>query len=239
MPKIVLRRPLWTILLLIVTGCSPSDERLVGLGQQSAERQAEQNQTIADQSRQVTETTRQFVESSADTRRDMIDLQRELVEAEADARSELIQVQQDLVDRDAQCRLELNALQQESQSAIQMERQSIDRQRENLEADRRDIAEERHHAPIVAAAISQIGLVLACLLPLGLCGYLLYVLRHSGDDDAAVTELLIEEIVADEPRFLPVPGLLPTIAEEPPAPSIEHSQDAENDRHSDSPAPVA
>jgi hypothetical protein len=240
MSKILLRRlQLWTILLLIVTGCSPSDERLVELGQQSADRQAEQNRTIADQSRQVTETTRQFVESSGDARTDMIELQRELVEAEAEARSELIQVQQDLVDRDAQCRRELNALQHKSQSAILAERQSIDRQREDLEADRRNIADKRHRAPIVAAAISQIGLVLACLLPLGLCGYLLYVLRHTGDDDAAVTELLIEEIVADKPLFLPVPGLTPTIAEEPPAPSIEHSQDAESDRHSDSPAPVA
>jgi hypothetical protein len=66
MLKTIVRRPqLWTILFLIlVTGCSSSDERLVELGQQSADRQAEQNQTIADQSQQVTETTHQFVESS-------------------------------------------------------------------------------------------------------------------------------------------------------------------------------
>jgi len=215
MPKIVLRRPQWwTILLLIlVTGCSSSeDERLVELGQQACDRQAQQNQTIADQSRQVTEATHQFVESSGDARKEMIELQRELVEAEANARNELIRVQQDLVDRDVQCRQDLNKLQRESQSALQVERHSIDRQREDLEAERRQIAEERQRAPIIAAAMTQVGLILACLAPLALCAYLLHVLRNTADDDTAVTELLVEELSRDRPRLLP-PG--PPYAEQP------------------------
>ncbi len=186
---------------------------MIELGQQSADRQAQQNQTIAEQSRQVTETTQQFVEANGEARKDMIELQRELVDAEAVARNELIQVQQNLLDRDAVCRQDLNTLQRESQSATHSERQSIDRQRESLASERRDIAHERQRAPIIAAAIAQVGLLLACLLPLVLCGYLLYVLRHSGDDDAAVTELLIQEIVTDQPRFLPAAALLPAIAE--------------------------
>ncbi|NQU21990.1 MAG: hypothetical protein HQ567_11960 [Candidatus Nealsonbacteria bacterium] len=214
MSKSVLRRPrFWTILLLlIVTGCSPSDERLVELGQQSADRQAQQNQTIADQSRQVTETTQEFVESSGDARKEMIELQLELVEAEAEARSGLIQVQQDLVDRDAECRQELNELQRESRSAIQVERQSIDRQREGLETERRDIANKRHRAPIIAAAVTQVGLILACLAPLALCAYLLWSLRSTAGEDEAVTELLVEELVSDRRRLL-LPG--PPCAEQP------------------------
>jgi hypothetical protein len=241
MPKTVPPCPrLWTILFLIlVTGCSSSAERLVELGQQSADRQAEQNQTIADQSQQVTETTHQFVESSGDARKEMIELQRELVEAEASARNELVRIQQDLVDRDAQCRQELNSLQRESQAAGQTERLSIDRQREGLESERRQISGERQRAPIIAAAVSQVGLVLACLLPLVLCGYLLYVLRHNDDNDAAVTELLIQEIVADQPRFLSVPGPAPAIDEEPRVPSIEDASDSEGDEQLASPAPVA
>jgi hypothetical protein len=239
MLMIVLRCPrlLMTLLLLIVIGCSPSDDRLVELGQQACDRQARHNQAIADQSQQTTETTHQFVESSADARKDMIELQRELVEAEAEARSELVQIQQDLVDRDAQCRQELTELQRDSQSSAQAERQSVDRQREDLATERRQIADERQRAPIIAAAIAQVGLVLACLLPLVLCGYLLYVLRHSGDDDAAVTEMLIEELVADRPRFLPTLGS--GIGEDPPVPGIEHSPAVEGDRQPESPAPVA
>ena len=208
MPKTVLRRlQLWTILLLIlVTGCSSGDDdRLVELGKQACDRQARQNQTIADQSRQVTETTHQFVESSSDARKDMIELQRELVEAEANARNELVRVQQDLVDRDAECRQELNALQQETQSAIQVERQSLDRQREGLEAERRQIAGERQRAPIIAAAITQLGLILACLAPLALCAYLLWSLRSTAAEDEAVTELLVEELTSERPRLL-LPG---------------------------------
>lgn len=187
MPKTLGRLPRPILLLtLILTGCSSSDDRLVELGEQSCERQAEQNQTIAEQSRAFAETTRRFVE------------------AEVETRGELSRIQQDLVERDAQCRLELAALHKETQAAMQVERQSVDRQREGLEAERRQLANERHRAPIVAAAVSQVGMILACLLPLGLCGYLLYVMRHSSEADAAVTELLIEEIVAEEPRFLPV-----------------------------------
>ena len=179
------RRPTWMIpFLLIVAGCSSSDDRLIELGQQSCDRQAQQNDTIATQAKQVTETTRQFVE------------------AEGQARQEILEIQSELVDRDAQCRQELNTLQRETQAAVEAGRQNLDRQREELEAERRQIATERQRAPVIAAAIQQVGLWLACLLPLVLCGYLLYVLRHSSHDDAAVTELLVEELTTDRPRFL-------------------------------------
>lgn len=226
-------------LVLIVIGCSSPDDRLAELGKESCDRQAEQNETIASQAGQVTETTRQFVESNGDTRKDMIQLQRQLVEAEAKARGELLQIQQDLVDRDAQCRQDLDAMRQQTQVAMDNERQSVDRQRENLDTERKEIAGQRQRAPIIAAAIAQVGLLLACLLPLVLCGYLLYVLRHSGDNDAAVTELLIEEIVADRPRFLPAPGLTPAIDETPPMRSIEHGPDTEDVEHLEPPVPVA
>ena len=225
--------------LLVATGCNSSDERLIELSQQGCQRQAQQNQTIADQSRQATEAAQQFVEASGETRREMIELQRELSAADADARQELIQIQQDLVDRDAQCRQELNELQRESQVTIHTERQNIDRQREALESERGKLADKRHRAPVIAAAMMQLGLLLACLLPFVLCGYLLYVLGHTRDDDTAVTEILIEELVADRPRLLPTPGSAPTVAEEAPLPSIEHSPDPERDKQPESSAPVA
>ena len=166
-------RPLtWTLLLSIpiaVLGCSPPpDERLIELGQQSCDRQAEQNQTIAEQTRQLTEMSNDFLAAEGQASAETIALQREIAQAEAAAREELLQIQQHLVER-------------------------------------RQIANERQRAPIIAAAITQVGLWLVCLAPLALCGYLLYVLRHSADNDAAVTELLIEEIIAEHPRLLP-PG---------------------------------
>jgi hypothetical protein len=55
-----------------IAGCSLSDRQLVELAERSAARQAEQNQHIARQSQQVTETTRALVEADAQARREMI-----------------------------------------------------------------------------------------------------------------------------------------------------------------------
>ena len=55
---------------------------------------------------------------------------------------------------------------------------------------------------VVAAVITQVGMIVACLLPLLLCAYLLFVMRAGRDNDEAVTELLIEELVAERPRLL-------------------------------------
>lgn len=200
-------------LLFLIAGCgSPApDDRLQKMAEQSLDRQAQQNEIIAEQSREVTRNTGDMLDADAQARQDVIELQRELADSEAVARAELFRIQQDLVERDAQGRQELTELQREAHAAVAKERQSIDRQREGLESERKKIAEDRQRAPVIAAAIAQFGLILACLAPLLLAAYLLHVLRHSSDDDAAVTELLVEEIVAARPRFLPRPDSPPAL----------------------------
>ena len=95
---------------------------------------------------------------------------RALVEADANARSEIIGLQRD----------------------IQSERSEIDHQRDRLEAERKQIANERRSTPVISAAITSIGLLLACLLPLLVCLKLL-----SGPDnpvdDQAVWQVLLDE----------------------------------------------
>jgi hypothetical protein len=56
--------------------------------------------------------------------------------------------------------------------------------------------------PIVAAAITNIGLLVACLLPLVVCWYLLHR-RVEPVDDQAVAEVLLEDLVTDRPLLLP------------------------------------
>ena len=72
-----------------LVGCSSSDQRLIELSERSAARQAEQNQQIARQSREVTETTRALVEADAKARREMIAAQRALQEGVQTERREL------------------------------------------------------------------------------------------------------------------------------------------------------
>ena len=56
--------------------------------------------------------------------------------------------------------------------------------------------------PIIAAAITNIGLLLVCLLPLVLCWYLLHR-RVEPADDQAVAEVLLEDLVTNRPLLLP------------------------------------
>ncbi|MEA1950676.1 MAG: hypothetical protein U9N87_04785 [Planctomycetota bacterium] len=155
-----------------MSGCDES-ERLARMARQSTERQAEQNREMAKLNRQVSENAGQ------------------LVEADREARQEMTQLQREIVERDAQCRGELNTLQQH-----------LDRQRQGLEDERRDIAQRRHRDPIIATAITQIGLVLACLLPLLFCIYLLRALRNEEVSNQAVAELLVEELLVKESPLL-------------------------------------
>ena len=120
------------------------------------------------------ESTRQQAEQN----REMAQLNREV----AQAHQELIGLQHNLEEQQVQ----------------------VNRQRDQPESERRAIARQRHRDPIIAAAIGNVGLILACLIPLALAGYLLYCLRNQ-KDGPVVTELLIEEMTAEQPTLLPPP----------------------------------
>ena len=165
------------LMLGVVGGCGRSpDERLADFAQQSMAEQRKQNDRIADQSQAVVEESHQLAETA-----------KELVEHDAEARRELIAAQQELT-------TQLNG----QQSAIHTGHQQ-------LEHDRREIAEQRHRDPIVATAIQNTGLVIACLLPLIVAVYVIRQMQSQEPDHAAVAELLVLELTADEPRLLPGP----------------------------------
>ncbi|MFH1921539.1 MAG: hypothetical protein ABIP48_16870 [Planctomycetota bacterium] len=123
----------------------------------------------------------QFAEESvrqqAGQNREMVELNREVAQAHQD----LIGLQQNLEEQQV----------------------GVNDQRDELESERREIAEQRHRDPLIAAAINNVGLVLACLIPLALAGYLLYCLWDRSDDEA-VGELLIQELTTDRPLLLPL-----------------------------------
>ena len=91
------------------------------------------------------------------------------------------------------------------QHDLRTDQAEIGHQRDQLENDRREIAAQRHRDPIVAAIIMDVGIVLACLLPLALGVYVLRAACRAGESDGAVAELLVQELVASEPR-LSLPG---------------------------------
>ncbi len=170
------------LILLATDGCSPApdmrDQRLAEFARQSMEEQAKQNQYIAEQSQAVVQETQELVEAS-----------KELVASDAQARQDLIGAQERLT------------------AQLHEQRGTIDAGRDQLEEERQQIAEQRHRDPLVAAAIQNAGLMIACLLPLIVCIFVIRQLSKPEPDDGAVAELLVSELTSDQPRLLPGPPL--------------------------------
>jgi hypothetical protein len=113
-----------------------------------------------------------------------------------------------LVEAEAKARKEMIGLQKE----IQTERATVSEQRDALEQERRDFADQRNRDPIIAASIKQIGLLAACVLPLIIC-WLLLRQPVEPADDRAVAELLIADLVANDPLLFPTGQARPALKE--------------------------
>lgn len=162
-----------------IAGCSPApDERLAEFAQQTMTEQVRQNQRMADQSEAIVEESHQLAEAA-----------------------------KELVKRDAEARRELIAAQQKLTSQLNEQQSTIYTGHEQLEQDRREIAEQRQRDPIVAAVIQNVGLVIACLLPLLVAVQVIWQMQSQEPDHAAVAELLTLELTSKEPLLLPGPCL--------------------------------
>ena len=182
-PKIL--RILMIILFTSTIGCHDEpDSRVEKVMQESLQRQAEQSQQIAEQSRLSAESVRR------------------VVEAESDARSEVVELQRDIVERDDAGRKQLAELSQTTHNQMNAERVALDNQRADVDQERRQLALERNRDPIVAQSIVVVGITLACLIPLFLAGYVLYSLNRGDADEDFVNEVLVSEITAHCPNFL-------------------------------------
>ena len=176
--------------LLTAIGCGPApdmrDQRLVDFARQSAEQQARQNEAMAKQSQAVVEESQKLAEAA-----------RQLVQSDAKARTDMIAAQERLTSR------------------LDQERAAVDSGRDQLELERKQIAQQRHRDPILAASIQTVGLIVACLLPLAVCIFVIRQMGRAEPDDAAVASLLVTELTADRPVLLPAPALRT-------APALEH-----------------
>jgi len=178
-----------TLLTLLSTiGCSRApdmrDQRLAEFAERSVQEQSKQNEHMARQSQAVVEESQKLAEAS-----------KELVALDAEARREMVSAHR-----------ELNA-------QLNEQRTTIDAGRDELEQERRHIAEQRHRDPLIATSIETVGLMLACLLPLVVCLFVLRQMSRNEPDDAAVAELLACELVSDQPRlpkWPPVASTSPT-----------------------------
>jgi hypothetical protein len=105
--------------------------------------------------------------------------------------------------------------QQNIQKGIENQHQRLDDERTALNDERRAIAAERVRDPMIANALIGAVILAACALPLVLAFFVLRGAHQAEPDDAALTELLVQELVAEEPLLLPWPTV-PAIEEQPP-----------------------
>ena len=154
--------------------------------------------------------------------RESLARQAEQNQAMARQSQEIAQAARLLVEADAKARGDVIQLQTDLEKSAQAMRTSLDRQHEDLENERRQLASQRQRDPIIAAAILDAGMILACLLPLVLAWYVLRNLQQE-PADAALGELLVQELVADEPLLLPSPLCRPAPLELEHDPSLLES----------------
>lgn len=106
--------------------------------------------------------------------------------------------------------------QQSLQKGLDDQRGHLDRQRTELEDERRAFAAQRVRDPILANALVGAVILAACILPLVLALYVLRSAHRSESDDVALGELLVHELVAEDSLLLPPPA--PAALEQQPAP---------------------
>ena len=140
-----------------------------------------------------------------------------MAEQQAALNAEMVKLNRDVVQgmtrltqENAEFRKEALAIQKQ----LHGQRTELIKKQEDLDEERRRFAQ---HDPLVAKAVTHIGITLACLLPLAMCWYLL---RQPVDQqlEPAVNELLLQDLVADRPVLIsPVtvdgPSRLPFRAE--------------------------
>jgi len=141
--------------------------------------------TGCDENKEVARVATEAAERQAEQNQEMAQLNREvaegtklLVEADAEARESVLAMQADLYAEQAE----------------------IGQQRDQLEAERREIADHRLRESLLAPIINNLGPLLVVVAVLFFCGAMVSGL-DDGDDE--VSEVLIEELAADRPVLLP------------------------------------
>jgi hypothetical protein len=109
----------------------------------------------------------------------------------------------DLVEQNAKSRQDFLEAHENLTMQINSQQSALDTARSQLEQDRKDIAAQRHRDPIIAAAIQSVGVFFACLLPLAVAVFVIRQMQSQGPDESAVADLLITELTAEKPLFLP------------------------------------
>ena len=103
--------------------------------------------------------------------------------------------------------VELNRELQKERTGIQNERLTLNDQFERLEQDRRDLNSQRRSEAAWSESFQFLAIVIAAIMPLFLCAYLIWIASQSSVQQEEVNSILIRELVSAEPRLIAAPNL--------------------------------
>jgi len=103
--------------------------------------------------------------------------------------------------------VELNRELQKERTGIQNERLTLNDQFERLEQDRRDLNSQRRSEAAWSESFHFLAIVIAAIMPLFLCAYLIWIAAQSSVQQEEVNSILIRELVSAEPRLIAAPNL--------------------------------
>ena len=103
--------------------------------------------------------------------------------------------------------VELNRELQKERTGIQNERLTLNDQFERLEQDRRDLNSQRRSEAAWSESFQFLAIVIAAIMPLFLCAYLIWIAAQSSVQQEEVNSILIHELVSAEPRLIAAPNL--------------------------------
>lgn len=135
------------------------------------------DQRLADYARQHVEQQAKQNITTSELARETSDNQRRMVESVEKSRQDLVGLQK-----------------------------GLEQQRGQIAEERRELSERQHWESLLAPVLTSIGYLLITSLPLILCWYLLHTVRNSPADEAAVTQLLVQDLISETPVLLPAPS---------------------------------
>ena len=98
------------------------------------------------------------------------------------------------------------------QHDLQIERANMAQRWDQLEQERKNIASQRYIDSVIAEVISNLGIILICLLPLIVCWQLLRQTVEPATENE-VAELLLDDLVSSKPLFFPQKPFMPENSE--------------------------
>ena len=103
--------------------------------------------------------------------------------------------------------VDLNREIQRERTGLQEERQTLNEQFERLDHDRRDLHRQRRSEVAWSESFQFLAIVIAAIMPLFLCAYLIWAASQRSVEQEEVNAILLEELASPNPRLIVAPNL--------------------------------